>query len=200
MPTNGFINEELLDACPAYTFQGGPSFSTRLVTLSNGREKRNQNWTRPRQVFKAPFQNVDEPTVRLIRSAHYVARGMAYGFIFKDWTDFTADRETFAVAPVGSGAIQLVKRYTTLTEEYDRVITNPVADGLQVYQNGVLKAGTVDDMTGLFLPTTAWTAGAVLTWSGEFRVPVRFDQDDLPFTLDNPGRFNGDVALIEIFR
>jgi uncharacterized protein (TIGR02217 family) len=197
---DGFIEEELLVACPAYTFQGGPSFSTRLVALANGREKRNQNWSRPRQVFKAPFQNIDEDAVFSIRSAFYAARGMANGFLFKDWTDFQAKNAEIGLAPAGSAPVQLVKPYFTLGGQlYNRAIVKPKADGFVLKQAGVTKAGTLDTTTGLFTPSTAWTTSAILTWSGEFYVPVRFDQDDLPFTLDNPGRLNGDVALIELF-
>lgn len=200
MPTNGFIEEELLSVCPAYTFQGGPSFSTRLVQLANGREKRNINWSRGRQVFKAPFQNVDQASVDIIRTAFYACRGMAYGFLFKDWTDFQADHAAMGVAPASNIPVQLIKPYVTPgSEGYNRTIQKPIAEGLTVYQAGVAKVGTVDATSGLFTPTTDWTPGALLTWSGEFRVPVRFDQDDLPFTLDNPGRLNGDVALIELF-
>jgi hypothetical protein len=43
---------------------------------------------------------------------------------------------------------------------------------------------------------------SVITWSGEFRVPVRFDNDYLPFSLDNRRSDgyanNGSIDLIEV--
>lgn len=49
---------------------------------------------------------------------------------------------------------------------------------------------------------SAPASGAILTWSGEFRVPVRFDTDYLPFSIDDIGNdgfaTNGSVDLIEV--
>lgn len=194
-----FIEKRLLDACPAYTFSGGPTFSTRLNTLASGREYRNQSWVNPKHVFGAPFLNIPQETFEAIKAAFYVARGMAVGFRFKDWTDYRATNVVLGVSPAGSTPIQLTKQYDTDGEGYARKITKPIASTVVVRSNGVVKAGTVSEMTGLFTPSTAWTTGQTITWSGEFDVPVRFNTDQLPFTLDNPNALNGDVALIEVF-
>ena len=68
-----------------------------------------------------------------------------------------------------------------------------------MYQAGVSKAGSLDTATGLFTPTTNWTAATALTWTGEFDTPVRFDNDYLPATWDNYQVRTVDVELIEIF-
>ena len=67
-----------------------------------------------------------------------------------------------------------------------------------MYQGGVSKAGTLDTTTGLFTPTTNWTAATALTWTGEFDVPVRFENDTLPASWDNYQVRTVDVELIEI--
>ncbi len=194
-----FIEKRLLDACPAYTFSGGPTFSTRLNTLASGREYRNQSWSLPKHQYGAPFLNIDQATFETIKAAFYIARGMAIGFRFKDWTDYRATNVVIGVAPSGSAPIQLIKEYETEGEGYARKITKPIASTVVVRSNGAVKAGTVNESTGMFTPTAPWTPGQTLIWSGEFDVPVRFNTDQIPFTLDNPGALNGDVALLEVF-
>lgn len=194
-----FIEKRLLDACPAYTFSGGPSFSTRVNTLANGREYRNQSWVNPRHIYGAPFLNIEQSVFETIKAAFYVARGQANAFRFKDWTDYQVDRSPLGIAPPASDGLQLFKQYQTQAEGYARVITKPIASTVQVRADGVLVGGSVNESTGIFTPTGAWTVGATITWSGEFDVPVRFNTDQLPFTLDSPNALNGEVALVEVF-
>lgn len=59
-------------------------------------------------------------------------------------------------------------------------------------------------MTGLVTFSIAPGLGVIGTWSGEFRVPVRFNSDTLNTTIDSKtgtGSFilNGSVDLIEVF-
>lgn len=201
MAVNGFI-EEQFDPCPGYSFSSEPRFSTRIVSLTNGRESRNGNWRRALHAYKAPLFNVDQATADAVRSCFYAARGSLYGFRFKDWADFIADHTAMGLAPAGTTAVQLSKHYVFGPDGYERPIYKPVSGTVTVYQNNVAKPGTLDTATGLFVPTTAWTEGAVLTWSGEFDVPVRFETDSLPLTIDTASResyrFNGDVSLVEV--
>lgn len=201
MAVNGFI-EERFDPCPGYTFSSEPQFSTRIVALANGAEKRNGNWVRAKHAFKAPLFNVSQVTADSVRACFYAARGALYGFRFKDWADFTADRSVIGLAPAGSAPVQLAKQYVFGPDSYSRPIYKPVAGTVTVYQNTIAKAGTLDSATGLFTPTTPWSAGATLTWSGEFDVPVRFETDTMPITIDNANRegyiYNGEVSLVEL--
>lgn len=199
MPVNGFIEERLTDPCPAYTFASTSQWSTRVVTLANGNEKRNVNWSQPKQSFSAPFQNITAEAARALKAAHYATRGMAYGFRFKDWADFQATNEPLGIAPSGSTPVQLVKTYDFGAEAYTRKISKPVAGTVTVRSNGTPVAGTLDPVTGLFTPSSPWAGGGVLTWTGEFDVPVRFNSDQLTFTIDNVDALNGQVELLEIF-
>ena len=132
-------------------------------------------------------------------------RGMTYGFLFEDRLDYKATAEALGVSPAGSTPVQLKKTYSAGGQDYVRTITRPRS--VTVYQDTgsgpVAKAGTFSATTGLFTPTTAWTAAAVLTWTGEFLVPVRFANDWLPFSLDNRRgadyAVNGSVDICEVF-
>jgi uncharacterized protein (TIGR02217 family) len=194
--------EAQFDPCPGYTFSSSPRWSTRIVSLTNGDESRNGNWRRALRSFKAPLFNVKQDVADAVWACFYATRGPLYGFRFKDWADFRADRTTLGLAPAGTASVQLSKYYAFGPTGYNRPIYKPVAGTVTVYQDSVAKAGSLDPTTGLFTPTTAWTEGAVLTWSGEFDVPVRFETDELPLTIDSASEgdyiYNGEVSLVEI--
>jgi uncharacterized protein (TIGR02217 family) len=192
-----------LDICPAFGWQGGPQFNTRITALRSGLERRNAEAAQVRHQFTLPFANIrDADYLQEIKAAHLAMRGNLHSFKVKDWSDFEAFDEPLGVAPAGSTPVQLRKLAAFGLATYSRTITKPLA-GVVVKQGGTIKAGTLDTLTGLFTPSTAWTPGAALTWSGEFRVPVRFDNDYLPMTIDsrnaNGYAMNGSVQLIEVF-
>lgn len=192
-----------IDACPAYGWQGGPSIDVLIKRLVSGREKRKPQQFVRLHTFVLPFQNIaDDAYLQYIKSAFMALGGPTDSFLTKDWGDFLAVNEPLGVAPAGSTPVQLLRTYDFAgVVSHSRVIEKPVA-GAVISQNGVPKAGTLDTLTGLFTPTTAWTGGAVLTWTGEFRVPVRFEQMSLPSTIDNRlgQRYatNGSVTLVEV--
>lgn len=194
-----------LDLVPSFGWQGGPEFVTRVRELRNRHERRNANAALVRHRYLLPFQNITDAAYLVkLKNAHLAMRGQTHSFLAKDHADHTATSESLGVAPAGSTAVQLAKNYAFGAAGYARPITKPVA-GAVVYQAGVAKPGTLDTLTGLFTPTTAWTGGAALTWSGDFRVPVRFASDYLPMTIDDkfgsggPFAMNGSVELLEVF-
>ena len=191
-----------LDLCPGYGWQGGPEFYTRILTLRNGHERRNANWLGMKHRFVLPFQNItDNDYLAYLKSVFVACAGRAESFRAKDWSDFTATAQSLGNAPAGSAAVQLVKTYAFGSTTYSREITKPVS--ATVYQNAVAKAGTLDDQTGLFTPSTAWTEGDPLTADFEFRVPVRFASDVLSISIDNRRgqdyAMNGSIELVEVF-
>jgi uncharacterized protein (TIGR02217 family) len=197
------LNVEL-DPCVAMGFTGGPEWNTRITGLRNGHERRNAQWANPRHRWTAPFANISSADYLEIKRVFNACRGQAFGFLFQDRLDYQATNESLGVAPSGTTAVQLVKVSTADGQDYTRTITRPIADGFVLYQSGTPKAGTLDSETGLFTPTTSWSAGEPLTWTGEFLVPVRFAADWLPFSIDNrrgSGDYaiNGSVDIVEVF-
>lgn len=98
-----------------------------------------------------------------------------------------------------TASVQLKKTYTLGSQSTSRPIVKPVNGTVTVYSNGVAKAGTLDTVTGLFTPTTAWTAGHAITWTGEFDVPVTFASDDLIFDYNNFQALTSNIELEEDF-
>ena len=190
-----------IDACSAYGWQGGPSIDVLIKRLVSGREKRKpQSYVRLHS-YILPFQNVtDSDYLEYIKSAFMALGGPTDSFLVKDYGDFLAVDQPLGIAPAGSTPVQLLRTYTFGAASHSRKITKPTA-GAVISQNGVPKAGTLNTLTGLFTPTTAWTPAAILTWDGEFRVPCRFDQMSLQSTIDNRigdgYATNGSVTLLE---
>ncbi len=192
-----------LDICPTYGWQAGPSGNTRIVRLRNRHERRNAKASLAQHQFTLPFQNItNDEYLSYLKSAHMAMWAQLHSFLVKDWSDFEASLESLGNAPSGTTAVQLIKTYTWGPASRLRIITKPVA-GAVIFQSGTPKAGSLDTATGLFTPSTSWTAGQPLTWTGEFMVPVRFNNDFLPMSIDNKSgsnfTMNGSVDLIEVF-
>lgn len=191
-----------MDICPAFGWQGGPSIDVLIKRLVSGREKRKpQSYIRLHS-YILPFQNVfDAAYLAEVKAAFMALGGPTDSFLVKDYSDFLLNG-TIGVAPAGSTPVQIIKNYTFgNVVTHSRIITKPVA-GLILRSNGVVKAGTLDTLTGMFTPTTPWTPGETLTVFGEFRVPVRFDQMSLQSTIDNKSGqnfvVNGSATLLEV--
>lgn len=176
-----------------------PGHSTRLKTLANGNEKRNANWTGSKRRYTSAYAGFNRVERTELLNTIEATDGMVYAFRFKDWNDFAVEDQALGLAPAGSTPIQLTKTYTFGSRTKTRAITKPVAATVAVYQDGVAKAGTVSDLTGLFTPTTAWTPAAVITWTGEFDVPVRFATDEIEFVLPHKDICQVNAMLVEVF-
>lgn len=156
---------------------GGPGFSTTISVFSSGFERRNQNWARHRAKWNISY-GVSEDTFKDVLAFFYGRRGRARGFRFKDWADFTATGEFVATGDGTKTDFQLIKTYDGAFP-YVRKITRPISSTVQLYVNGA-PAGAADHGLGMYHFTSPPPAGATITWSGEFDVPVRFDTDELP--------------------
>lgn len=191
-----FIDDTIAQ-CSAYGFVGGPTFNTRVTTLRNARERRNAEWANARHSYSANYLNIPRGGTAEVRRMFYVCRGRLNCFRFRDPMDFTALDAQFGVGNGVATVFQLSKPSTADGLTYNRRVALPV--GAVVLVNGVSAPHSVNVETGEVTFTTPPGIGAVLTWSGEFDVKVRFDQDDLPFSIDNVNAHNGSINLIEVF-
>lgn len=176
-----------------------PGHSTRVKTLANGNEKRNANWTGSKRQYTSAYAAFNRAERAELLNAIEATDGMVYAFRFKDWNDFGVQDQALGLAPASSTPIQLIKTYTFGPRTKTRTITKPVAASVVVYENGIVKAGTVAGLTGLFTPTTAWTPAAVITATFEFDVPVRFATDEIEFVLPHKEICQVNAMLVEVF-
>lgn len=194
-----YIND-YLEECFAYGFEGGPEFRTQIVELQNGRERRNSVWSQQKHKYTASFQNLEAEQYKNIKQMHVVARGMAKAFKIIDHLDYEADNDVFGEGDGVQRIFQLSRTSTIAGVSYTRQIFGVVEnDNFFLTINNVINEDyEIDYLRGTITFTTPPIQGAILRWSGNFFVWVRFNQDDLPFTLDAPNARNGQVSFIEV--
>jgi len=260
----------------SYGSQGGPQFLTEIVVLDSGHEARNINWGLSRAKYNVSYGVRDMSQLAALTKFFYARWGRAYGFRYKDWSDYQATQEV--LAQTGASTVQLIKTYLSGPRSYVRTIAKPVAspavtmrrggssftsftldtttgiatltadssatitaitqanpgvvttaashgfsNGNQIFIKNVVGmtqvnnlaftiAGVTADTFNLGISTASYSAyvsggtaekhvqsGEVLDWTGEFDVPVRFDVDHLPTSLDDFSVGSADgVMLIEL--
>jgi uncharacterized protein (TIGR02217 family) len=159
----------------------------QVVETGAGHEKRNINWAEARGRWDVASGLKKQAQLDQLIAFFPAPRGKAYGFRFKDWTDYKA---TGQLIGTGDGAIetfQLIKRYPSGSVIEARTITKPVAGTVRVYKDAVeqLAGWSVDVTTGILTFTTAPATGVAITADFELDVPVRFDTDHMAVTIES---------------
>ena len=167
--------------------RGGPERATDIVTLSSGREERNSRWMQSRRRYNAAYGIKGRADMQAVLAFFEERRGRFHSFLWRDALDHSSDGEQ--VLGTGDGVetqFQLVKRYGAAFDPYDRPITKPVAESVEVFVDAVeTEAFVVDELTGILTFDEPPAEGAVLRARFEFDVPVRFDIDRLDVQLSS---------------
>lgn len=185
----------------SYGSSGGPEYTTDIVISSSGHEQRNVNWSQARLRYNVAKGVKTASQLSNLIAFFRARKGRAYGFRFKDWSDFRAVGEVLGTGDGSTTEFQLVKRYVSGGVQETRSITKPVAGTVSVYKNAVLQNSgvSVNMNTGVVTFTTAPANGQSITANFEFDVPVRFDTDRLAATMDSYGTHSWeDIPLVEI--
>ena len=182
--------------------QSAPTFSTTIIVLANGFERRNQNWSLPRQSFDISYGISLKPDLDAVIDTFYAVKGQLDGFRFKDWADFEigdsfgADDTTRQLIgnTDGSTAIfQIFKEYTSGATTFNRTINKPVATTVRIWVNNVeivegagVSEFAVDTTTGVVTlgSTLAAQSGTQVEVITEFDNPVRFNTDLLNISTE----------------
>lgn len=193
-----FIEERILE-CATFGSAMAPTWRTRKIPLKSGITRRNPMRSRPLYRLTLQYRNLDPTSHAEVIGAFNACMGGVHSFRVKDWSDFIADDELLPVLGTGSSqSVQLIKTYVFGNVELARPIRKPIHSGLILTANGSPIAKTISEVG---VVTFTASASAVLRWSGEFDVPMMFEQDELPFTGDDKGAnglfLTGDVPLIE---
>jgi uncharacterized protein (TIGR02217 family) len=165
----------------SYGSSGGPSYSTDIVTVSDGSETRNINWAYPRHSYNVAFGIRNQSYLNNLISFFNSVQGKKYGFRYKDWNDYTGTNQS--VIDNGDGTFQIVKSYSGTIRKITKLVSGTVT---------VSGGGTIDYDTGIITGGTGGTA------TFEFDVPVRFDTDSLSIVLEMYLHGTTDVPLIEV--
>lgn len=176
---------------------GGPQFSTDVVVVRSGHEKRNANWSRARGRWEMGEREVNTAELQALIGFFRARQGRAQGFRWKDWADYKASRTAIVTNGVttqgvlgegvgsGSTSYHLNKLYSSGGVSHLRRIRKPVSV-VGIYKNGTLLTSgfAVDYTIGLVTIDAAPTESDTLTWTGDFDVPARFDTDELRSRFD----------------
>ena len=196
----GFV-EDRFPIDISYGTSGGPEYATDIVVSQSGFEKRNINWVEARARYNAAHGVKTKEQLDALVAFFRARKGRAYGFRFKDWTDYQATGIAIGSGDGLATQFQLVKHYSSGGVDETRTIRKPVSGSVRIYKNGVLQTSgvTIAYATGLVTFSIAPAAGVAITADFEFDVPVRFDTDRLSATLDAYGVHSWlDIPLIEV--
>jgi uncharacterized protein (TIGR02217 family) len=189
-----FIETRLLEDM-AYGFSGGPTYNTQIVALRSGIMRRNVQRSRPLNRFSGSFDRREDGVVAALLAAHNATYGAAAGFRFKNWLDYEAIDEVIGTATGSVQSLQLVKNYAFGAASNAVMIRKPVAGTVQLKANGVPILSTTNTTTGVVTFTAP--AGHIITWSGEFDIPVSFENDEFAAMIETYGASTIQVQLVE---
>jgi len=190
--------------------KGGPNFSTEVIVIDSGFERRNQNWAQARRVFDAQGCVRSATDAATLLNFFHARAGRARGFRLRDWSDYSSAADnistpTFADQTIGTGdgaktAFQLVKAYASGGITHARIIKKPVNGSVVVGVNGAQRTTgwSVDATTGVITFATPPAAGQMVTAGFLFDVPVRFDTDYLSLSAENYASYQAEVPIVEI--
>lgn len=180
---------------------GGPGYDTTIISTVAGYERRNANWAQARGRWDVGSGLKRREDLQSLIAFFRARQGRAYGFRFKDWTDFAVTNVVLGTGDGANKVFQLVKRYASGGVEVTRGIAKPVIGSLTAYRDGIAVGGGVslDSASGFVTFGTAPAPGAVISATFEFDVPVRFDTDQMGVSLDAYDRGSWpEIPIVEI--
>lgn len=174
--------------------QGGPQFKVNILSAVSGHEQRDSKWDRRRGVWDVGYGIRNVADLQTVEALFHAQLGKTFPFLFKDWKDYTATDETIGTGNGVLTTFQLIKTYVTrkytdnsVVRSYVRDIEYPVASTVVIKDNGstVSPSNYTLNSGGVLVFNSAVTNGHLITWTGEFDVPVRFDIDELKVSVDS---------------
>jgi uncharacterized protein (TIGR02217 family) len=194
----------------AFGAQRFPGWKTGVVARFSGLESTDQQWSRAKHRFDVSLAVRTETDYLLVQDHFHMVRARAKAFPFSDTVDHTTTVDRGILIDDGDSpttGYQLAKRYGTGQDAYQRRITRPKTGTVHIFRT---RAGVTSDITGsttigygsrtapggfvTFVPG-AYVAGDVLSWSGQFFVPCRYDTDELPTTVVNRRPGGGELLV-----
>ncbi len=200
---------------------GGPRFKNEVFATAGGHETRFANWLRVKAHWDVAHGLKDFDDLVELHTFFRARRGRAYGFRFRDWSDFVAqegasptgtgiqfgasDLNPLNVQDGGNTTFFLTKWYPSTVIDPDpasirfvRRITRPIAGTISIWLDGSPLGFTLG-LLGQVNLSAAPGPSQVLSWDGEFDLPVRFGTDQMMMTRDSYGYHTwGEIPVDEI--
>lgn len=202
-----------------YGYGGGPEYSTDVVVLAGGAEKRNSNWQAARSRYEVAHRIKDQDQLDELITFFRARQGKARGFRFRDWFDYKLQDELIGAGDGSETEFQIIKTYTNSVSEVrniTKIVTQSDANAIAAAHGStaltfVVKVNTVaqtegggndytiDRNTGIITFNSPVTNTHPITVTCEFDIPVRFDTDRMFATIESFENHMWDgVPLIEV--
>jgi uncharacterized protein (TIGR02217 family) len=154
-----------------------------VTPMDGGTEARERRWDQFLFDFEVSFPvgkragntNLDEVTAAFLATG-----GGELSFDLRDYRESSVTDEAFGVGDGSTKVFPLTRTYAFGPVSHVRRIYRPVSP-ITVKKAGIVQSSgyTVDYQLGVVTFTAAPAAAAVLSWSGDFNVPVRFDREQI---------------------
>jgi uncharacterized protein (TIGR02217 family) len=170
---------------------GGPGFKTSTFAVDSGLIGGVVEWERLRAAYSVHLNFLTEAQMDAVQDHFYAMRGMAIGFRYKDWNDYTLGNQNFFVGDGTTTVFQLFKRYASAQYKVDRIIRKPVTGTLgNILLDNVIKTDGVDYTVDYTTGEVTWAVAPVRGSVGrisfvEFDVPVRHNIDFLDVVMED---------------
>ena len=151
-----------------------PGFSTQVVTAGGGGEQRVASWAEARAHYDVGPGVRSESDIAVLLGFFRARMGAARGFRLRDPFDWQGRGEVIGTGDGHARRFGLIRRYG----EVARRITRPVAGSVSVRVGGAAVPFAVEPGGWVVLDQPP-AAGAGVTASFDFDVPVRFAEDRL---------------------
>ena len=194
----------------SYGSAGGPSYSTSVISIRSGKEKRNIDWEYPRIEFDVSYGVRQFRDLEDLIGFFHIAQGKGHTFRFKDHSDFKSCPVDFVPSyddqEIGTGdgsatEFQLYKVYHYGGQaRRSRKITKPIQDTVKVGIDGTEQTSgwSVNHSTGIITFDSAPSDGATITAGYEFDIEARFDTDSLSTNLEEYEIGSAQVPITEV--
>lgn len=172
-----------------YGAVAGPEFRTRIARARSGKTQRNSEWSYPLRRFNVERALKTDTLKDALLAFFMNMNGGADTFRLKDPTDYTVSSGEGVFTSLGGGTYQMWKRYTSGSLTKDIPIYLPVSGTISI-NSGALIQGThytIDYTTpsGVVTLIGSPTPSAPTSWTGQYDVHVRFEDDALPLSIED---------------
>lgn len=195
MSVNGF--DFVLFPLSVSDFMGTVEYLTIVTPFLSGAEQRIARWEDGRTKFDAALGVRSLKDLRTLVDFHGRRKGKARGFMVRSLLNFEVTGATTGEGVIGEGdgaeTVFQLKRTTTDYTEVDPVygttgntesktIYLPEYGTVKIYLDGVLQVAgyTVNYKNGQITFAVAPALGVIIEWTGQFFIPVRFIEDEVP--------------------
>jgi uncharacterized protein (TIGR02217 family) len=187
----------------SYGSSGGPEYTTDILTTTSGSEIRYIKLYNPKMKYNISTGIRNKQQIEYLIKFFRCCKGRHTAFRFKDWSDFEGANQPVKI--IDTHNLQLIKIYkldNNTTEK--RIITKPVRNSVKIFIDKQIipqEQLEIDYTTGrVTLPQDIIiNENSNITATFEFDVPVRFDLDYLPITIENYNFYSlPPIQLIEV--